>query len=49
MSVVNTRGFDLPSTGDHGTMMYTISGILIMTGAAAVMFVALKKKKTSEQ
>ena len=49
LSVVNTRGFDLPSTGDHGTMMYTISGILIMTGAAAVMFVALKKKKTSEQ
>ena len=47
LTVVNTRGFDLPSTGDRGTMMYTVGGILLMTAAATVMIVALKKKKTA--
>ena len=35
LTVVNTRGFDLPKTGDNGTMMFTIVGILLMVGAAA--------------
>ena len=34
LTVVNTRGFDLPKTGDNGTMMFTIVGILLMVGAA---------------
>ena len=32
LTVVNTRGFDLPETGDNGTMMFTIVGILLMAG-----------------
>ena len=44
LSVVNTRGFDLPETGDHGTMMFTIVGILMMTGAATFIVLASKKR-----
>ena len=45
LSVVNTRGFDLPETGDNGTMMFTVFGILIMAGAAAVIVLASRKKR----
>ena len=45
LSVVNTRGFDLPETGDHGTMMFTIVGILMMAGAAAFIVLASTKKR----
>ena len=45
LSVVNTRGFDLPETGDHGTTMITVFGILIMAGAAGVLLIATRKKK----
>ena len=44
LSVVNTRGFDLPETGDHGTMMFTIVGILMMAGAATFIVLASKKR-----
>ena len=46
LTVVNTRGFDLPETGDHGTMMFTVCGILIMAAAAGVLFIATRKKKS---
>lgn len=44
LTVVNTRGFDLPETGDNGTMMFTIVGILLMAGAVAVLLIANRKK-----
>ena len=44
LTVVNTRGFDLPKTGDSGTMMFTIVGILLMVGAAAVLYAVSSKK-----
>lgn len=44
LTVVNTRGFDLPKTGDHGTWMYSIGGVLLMVVAASAMFFALRKK-----
>ena len=44
LSVVNTRGFDLPETGDHGTMMFTIVGILMMAGAVTFIVLASKKR-----
>ena len=46
LSVVNTRGFDLPETGDNGTMMFTIFGILAMAGAAAFLVLISRKKPT---
>ena len=44
LTVVNTRGFDLPKTGDNGTMVFTIVGILLMAGAAAVLYAVSSKK-----
>lgn len=44
LTVVNTRGFDLPKTGDNGTIMFTVAGILLMAGAAAVLILANRKK-----
>ena len=44
LTVVNTRGFDLPSTGDHGVWMYGLLGILMMTGSAVCIIVSSRKK-----
>lgn len=44
LTVKNTKGFDLPKTGDHGTWMYSLVGILMMTAAAGVIVVTAKKK-----
>lgn len=46
LTVVNTKGFDLPKTGDNGTMMFTVAGILLMAGAVTVLVVANRKKKS---
>ena len=37
-------GFDLPKTGDHGTWMYSLVGILLMSAAAGVIVLTVKKK-----
>lgn len=44
LTIVNTQGFDLPQTGDHGTWMYGAIGITLMAGALVVIFFAFKKK-----
>lgn len=44
LMVVNTRGFDLPETGDNGTMVFTIVGILLMASAVAVLLAIFHKK-----
>ena len=46
LKVINTRGFDLPQTGDHGTWMFSVIGILMMAGAVAVLVMVLRKKKS---
>lgn len=28
LTVVNTSGFNLPQTGDYGTWMFTVGGVL---------------------
>ena len=45
LTVVNTRGFDLPKTGDTGTMMFTVGGIILMAGALLVIFFVCRKKE----
>lgn len=40
-------GFDLPATGGMGTMVFTVAGILLMGGAAILVVVALKKRKSN--
>lgn len=49
LKVVNTRGFDLPQTGDHGTWMFSVIGILLMAGAAVIIIMTSRKKRTSDQ
>ncbi len=49
LKVINTRGFDLPQTGDHGTMMFTVIGIMLMAGAVVVIFAATRKKRYSRK
>ena len=46
LTVVNTRGFDLPKTGDNGTMMFTVIGILLMAGAASAIVLVNRKKRS---
>lgn len=44
LTVINTSGFDLPQTGDNGTWMFTVGGIMLMAGAAFIIFIACRKK-----
>ena len=44
LTVKNTKGFDLPKTGDHGTWMYSLVGILMMSAAAGVIVLTARKK-----
>jgi len=43
LTVVNTSGFDLPQTGDNGTWMFTVGGILLMAFAMVVILLACRK------
>ena len=50
LAVVNTRGPELPKTGDDGVWRYSVYGILLMAAAACVIILVLKnKKKTTSQ
>ena len=50
LTIVNTRGFDLPKTGDTGTMWFTVAGVLVMAGAiAAIILISKKKKENTAQ
>ncbi len=46
LTVVNTRGFDLPKTGDNGTFVFTVIGILLMAGAASAIVLVSRKKRS---
>lgn len=45
LKIVNTPGLDLPSTGDLGTWMFTVFGVLGMFAAAGVVILASRKRK----
>ena len=42
-TIINNKGFSLPSTGGMGTYLFTIGGIVIMVGAAFAL-IAMKKR-----
>ncbi|WP_158096772.1 SpaH/EbpB family LPXTG-anchored major pilin [Pseudoflavonifractor sp. An176] len=45
----NTKpGFELPTTGGMGTVLFTAGGLVIMACGAALVLVTLKKKKKAE-
>ena len=49
LTVVNTKGPDLPVTGDDGVWKYGVISILLMTAAGAALILAMKSKKESKQ
>ena len=44
LKVVNTKGFSLPQTGSFGTAIYTTVGILVMAGAATLIFLMTRRR-----
>ena len=50
-TVINTHSFDLPKTGDSGTMLYTIGGIVLfaLAGGCILLILIPKKKKKQQQ
>ncbi|MCD8116464.1 MAG: CHAP domain-containing protein [Oscillospiraceae bacterium] len=38
ITVYNTAGFELPSTGGMGTLLYTLAGLVLCGGAALVLY-----------
>ena len=48
LKVVNNPGFDLPDTGDNGTMLLSVIGIVTMAGAAVVILLAARKKSSAD-
>ena len=49
LTVVNTRGFDLPQTGDNGTWMFSVIGVLMMAVAASFILVLIGKKRLENE
>lgn len=44
LTVVNTKGFDLPKTGGYGNWMFPVIGLTLVAIAVTVIYFALKKK-----
>ena len=45
ITAVNSTGYELPSTGGGGTGWFTLAGILLMTGAAALTILRRRAKE----
>ncbi len=45
ITAVNSTGYELPSTGGGGTAWFTLAGLLLMTGAAALTIVRRRAKE----
>lgn len=48
LKVVNTPGFDLPDTGDSGTMVFTIVGVVLMVCAVVIIVLLLTHNKKDD-
>ena len=48
LTVVNTKGPDLPVTGDDGVWKYGAFGLLLLAAAGATLLLAVKTKKVSK-
>ena len=45
LKVINTRGPEIPTTGDNGLWQYGIYGALFIAAACLVLYLALRKRK----
>ena len=48
LTVVNRPGFDLPPTGEHSMLLFTIVGASLMVASALVIVLVAKKKKNQD-
>ena len=48
LTVINTKGPDLPVTGDDGVWKYGAFGLLLLAAAGATLILAVKTKKVSK-
>jgi LPXTG-motif cell wall-anchored protein len=48
LTVINTKGFDLPKTGAEGTWMLSIMGIVGMATVAGVIMMVTKRKREED-
>ena len=48
LTVVNTKGPDLPVTGDNGIWMYGAFGLLLIDASSAAIFLIVKNKKATK-
>ena len=48
LTVINTRGPDLPSTGDQGLWMYGVIGAAFLAAAFSLVFLAFRKRKPED-
>ena len=44
LTVVNSKGFDLPATGGRGIALFTIAGITIVAAAGSLLFMRKRSK-----
>ena len=49
LTIVNTRGFDLPQTGDDGVVGFVVTGAVMLVGAICMIVLVAKKGKKEEQ
>lgn len=49
VTVINTRGPELPRTGDNGVWCYSVYGIFLMAAAACMIVLITRKKNTNKQ
>ena len=49
LTVVNTRGFDLPKTGDNGVWMYGVGGSALLLLAGVIALAAGRRKKAKDR
>lgn len=45
LTVVNTKGFDLPKTGGYGNWMFPAVGLSLVAVAVVVIYFAVRDKK----
>ena len=49
LTVVNTKGFDLPRTGDSGVWQYGVFGVVLMAAAAAAVIALIRSGKKKQK
>ena len=49
LKVINTRGPEIPTTGDNGLWQYGIYGALFIAAACLVLYLALRKRKIEDK